>query len=65
MMQRCSPAGSAARAQLIHWVASVPGGRQPCRAVGTIERGAIITASRPTPNGLLRWQITVRETACA
>jgi hypothetical protein len=26
-----------------------------------IERGAIITASRPTPNGLLQWQITVRD----
>lgn len=49
--------------QLIHWVASVPevaAGHAALTAL-SIERGATITASRPTPNGLLQWQITVRE----
>lgn len=49
--------------QLIHWVASVPdieaaGAR--LRALG-IERGPVIEASRPTPQGLLRWRISVRD----
>lgn len=49
--------------QLIHWVASVPdieaaGAR--LRALG-IERGHVIEASRPTPQGLLRWRIAVRD----
>lgn len=49
--------------QLIHWVASVPEVAAQCAALAAldIERGAIITASRPTPNGLLQWQITVRD----
>ena len=49
--------------QLIHWVASVPDVAERCAALSTmdVERGAIITASRPTPNGLLQWQITVRD----
>lgn len=49
--------------QLIHWVASVPDVAERCAALGAldIERGAIVTASRPTPNGLLQWQITVRD----
>lgn len=48
--------------QLIHWVASVPNVAERCTALAAlhIERGAIVTASRPTPNGLLQWQITVR-----
>lgn len=49
--------------QLIHWVASVPDIGAACarlRALG-IERGPVIEASRPTPQGLLRWQITVRD----
>ena len=48
--------------QLIHWVASVPDVAAACTALSAldIERGAIITASRPTPRGLLQWQITVR-----
>ena len=49
--------------QLIHWVASVPGvaeRRAALSAMG-LERGAIVTASRPTPQGLLQWQITVRD----
>ena len=49
--------------QLIHWVASVPDVAERSAALSTmdVERGAIITASRPTPNGLLQWQITVRD----
>ncbi len=49
--------------QLIHWVASVPevAASHAALAAQDIERGTIITASRPTPNGLLQWQITVRE----
>jgi hypothetical protein len=49
--------------QLIHWVASVPDIDAACarlRALG-IERGPVIEASRPTPQGLLRWRITVRD----
>lgn len=48
--------------QLIHWVASVPDVADRCAALSAldIERGAIVTASRPTPSGLLQWQITVR-----
>lgn len=49
--------------QLIHWVASVPdlAARHAALAALGIDRGAIVTASRPTPLGLLQWQITVRE----
>lgn len=49
--------------QLIHWVASVADIAAGCAALADqgIERGAIIDASRPTPQGLLEWQITVRE----
>ncbi|WP_298209899.1 VOC family protein [Acidovorax sp.] len=49
--------------QLIHWVASVPDvtARHAALATLGIERGDILTASRPTPSGLLQWQITVRE----
>lgn len=49
--------------QLIHWVASVPDIDAACarlRALG-IERGPVIDASRPTPQGLLRWRIAVRD----
>lgn len=49
--------------QLIHWVARVPdigAAGDRLRALG-IERGPVIEASRPTPQGLLRWRITVRD----
>ncbi|RLJ37286.1 VOC family protein [Acidovorax sp. 106] len=48
---------------LIHWVASVPDVAERCAALSAldIDRGSILTASRPTPNGLLQWQITVRD----
>jgi hypothetical protein len=49
--------------QLIHWVANVP---NLADALGQwqaqgIDRGPAIAASRPTPRGLLEWQITVRD----
>ncbi|MFZ9735433.1 MAG: VOC family protein [Burkholderiaceae bacterium] len=49
--------------QLLHWVARVP---DLSAAIDTwaklgISRGPIIEASRPTPNGVLRWKISVRE----
>ncbi len=49
--------------QLIHWVASVPDVAERCAALSAldIDRGTILTASRPTPRGLLQWQITVRD----
>lgn len=49
--------------QLIHWVASVPDVAERCAALAAldIDRGPVLTASRPTPSGLLQWQITVRE----
>ncbi|MPM26288.1 hypothetical protein SDC9_72789 [bioreactor metagenome] len=48
--------------QLIHWVAAVPdlAASHAAWAQLGIDRGAILKASRPTPNGLLEWQITVR-----
>ena len=47
---------------LVHWIAGVP---DIAAAVATlaaqgIDRGAVIQASRPTPAGLLQWQISVR-----
>ncbi len=49
--------------KLIHWVASVPDVAGRCAALAAldIEHGPVLTASRPTPNGLLQWQITVRS----
>jgi len=49
--------------QLIHWVASVRDAAQQCAALAAlnVDRGPIVTASRPTPIGLLQWQITVRS----
>ncbi|AOW11916.1 hypothetical protein LPB72_02290 [Hydrogenophaga crassostreae] len=49
--------------QLVHWVASVPhldAALTHLQAQG-IERGTPLTASRPTPQGLLQWQISVRD----
>jgi hypothetical protein len=49
--------------QLVHWVASVPdlnAALTAWRALG-IDRGPALTASRPTPAGLLQWQIAVRD----
>lgn len=50
--------------QLIHWVAAVPDLAHTHALWRTqlgIDRGAILKASRPTPTGLLEWQITVRD----
>ena len=49
--------------QLAHWVAQVP---DIAVAVATlaaqgIDRGRVLAASRPTPQGLLSWQISVRD----
>lgn len=49
--------------QLIHWIASVP---QLTVALAqwsrlNIGRGNALTASRPTPEGLLEWEISVRD----
>lgn len=49
--------------QLIHWVAAVPDLQASRAALADlgIDRGEIVTASRPTALGLLQWQITVRH----
>ena len=49
--------------QLVHWVASVPLLADALAAWTSlgIERGPALTASRPTTNGLLEWQISVRD----
>ena len=48
--------------QLVHWVARVPaltGALQAWQRLG-IDRGEARAASRPTPAGLLEWQISLR-----
>jgi hypothetical protein len=49
--------------QLIHWVASVPDIHRACDALRALdlEPGPVLSASRPTPRGLLQWQISVRD----
>ena len=49
--------------RLIHWVARVADVRSAVAALAAqgLARGEIIEASRPTPEGLLQWQITVRD----
>lgn len=49
--------------QLVHWVARVPdldAALRAWKALG-LERGPALGASRPTPEGLLQWRISVRE----
>ena len=49
--------------QLIHWVARCAN-LDACRAdwaARGIDRGAAVAASRETPQGLLRWRISVRD----
>jgi hypothetical protein len=49
--------------QLVHFVArtaQIGAGVRALAALG-LERGVVLAASRPTPNGLLRWKITVRD----
>lgn len=49
--------------QLVHWVASVPDAAAALAQwqLRGIERGELLHASRPTPAGLLQWQISVRD----
>ncbi|MFZ4287595.1 VOC family protein [Variovorax sp. HJSM1_2] len=49
--------------QLIHWVANVPDLTDALAKLAAqgIDRGPSIAASRPTPRGLLEWQISVRD----
>lgn len=48
--------------QLVHWVARVGDAHTAVAALRMhdADRGEVIAASRPTPQGLLQWQITVR-----
>ncbi len=48
--------------QLLHWAVRVPDARAAVAALQAqgLDRGEVIAASRPTPQGLLQWQITVR-----
>lgn len=48
--------------RLIHWVVQVPDVRAAVAALARrgIDRGEVLEASRMTPRGLLKWQITVR-----
>ena len=49
--------------QLVHWVARVADASAAVAALRAqgVDRGEVIAASRPTPQGLLQWQITVRS----
>lgn len=49
--------------QLAHFVASTPRVSAAVRALSSLglDRGEVLEASRMTPQGLLRWKITVRE----
>jgi hypothetical protein len=56
-------AAIAAQPRLIHFVASTndaPGALAGLAQLG-IDRGRLIEAERPTPAGLLRWKISVRD----
>ena len=48
--------------QLVHWVARVDDAPAAVAALQNhgYDRGEVLAASRPTPQGLLQWQITVR-----
>ena len=48
---------------LAHLVAQVPDLPQALATLSAqgIDRGQVVAASRPTPQGLLRWQISVRD----
>ena len=48
--------------QLIHFVARTTAARHAVQALRSlnIDRGELLAASRPTPDGLLSWRITVR-----
>jgi hypothetical protein len=48
--------------RLIHFVARTPDGLSALKALQRlgIDRGPLVAAERPTPEGLLQWQISVR-----
>lgn len=56
-------AAVAQQPKLVHFVASVSNASAACEALKSlgIDRGQVLQASRPTPSGLLQWQITVRD----
>lgn len=49
--------------QLVHFVASTPQAQAGIKALSRLglDRGELLQASRPTPQGLLSWKITVRH----
>ena len=49
--------------RLAHWVVQVPDVRAAVGALARlgIDRGEVVQTSRPTPRGLLQWQITIRS----
>lgn len=49
--------------QLAHWVARVGDAQAAVASLLSlgVDRGEVLQASRPTPAGLLQWQITVRD----
>jgi len=49
--------------QLVHWVARVPAIEPAVAALRElgIDRGPVLEASRPTPQGVLQWRISVRD----
>lgn len=49
--------------QLVHWVARVAAIEPAVAALKAlgIDRGQVLPASRPTPQGLLQWRISVRD----
>jgi hypothetical protein len=53
----------AAGPRLVHFVASTGNAAAAVAALGQqgIDRGVLLAAERPTPSGVLRWKITVRE----
>lgn len=56
-------AAVAIKPRLVHFVASTDDIQWACSALQAqgLERGPVLQASRPSKNGLLQWQITVRE----
>ncbi len=49
--------------QLVHFVASTPQAQAGIKSLAKLglDRGELLQASRPTPQGLLSWKITVRR----
>jgi len=49
--------------RLVHFVAATQNAAPAVRALSAlgIERGVLLQAQRPTPEGMLRWQISVRD----